>query len=378
MATYLSPVKILALFLILALSVEGTKKSKPDGRTARLFSLFNIVTFTQASCVLSSDNSMRGTCMTNSECTTKSGSSDGSCAAGFGVCCSFVVKGCGGSISQNCTYIQNSEFPATASPSQDCTYTFNRICDNLCQIRLDFDNFVVAQPPSIGMGLHGDCVTSGDVFTVTSPTGKSPPVTCGTLTGQHMFIETGSTGTAATAKIDIGALTGTRTYKIKATYYQCDSLNKAPTDCVQYFTGVSGGFQSYNFQGGQLIDNQAYTTCFRQEEGFCEISYSEASSSTTPAFDLYISAAFVAPEATRVAQNNAAACNVYVQIPSTTTTSSVHCGGVFSPLSLDTVPGAVRDQVAPFQVTTVFSDKIGIATETRVAGYSLEFAQVPC
>eukprot|EP00095_Tigriopus_kingsejongensis_P007974 maker-scaffold135_size322082-snap-gene-2.15 protein:Tk07974 transcript:maker-scaffold135_size322082-snap-gene-2.15-mRNA-1 annotation:"PREDICTED: uncharacterized protein LOC658432" len=67
------------------LLVKSQEKNITDKRSGRLFSLFNIVTFTQASCTLSSDNSMKGTCMTNSECTTKSGRSDGSCAAGFGI-----------------------------------------------------------------------------------------------------------------------------------------------------------------------------------------------------------------------------------------------------------------------------------------------------
>ena len=33
---------------------------------------------------------LQGTCYTASECGTKSGTSDGNCAAGFGVCCTFT------------------------------------------------------------------------------------------------------------------------------------------------------------------------------------------------------------------------------------------------------------------------------------------------
>lgn len=46
-----------------------------------------------------SDSTMKGTCMTTSECVSKGGSADGNCASGFGVCCSFVIKGCGGAVS---------------------------------------------------------------------------------------------------------------------------------------------------------------------------------------------------------------------------------------------------------------------------------------
>ena len=42
---------------------------------------------------------------------------------------------------------------------------------------------------------------------------------------------------------------------------------RAPADCRQYFTGVSGAVKSYNFAGGQMLASQQYTDCFRQELG---------------------------------------------------------------------------------------------------------------
>jgi hypothetical protein len=44
-------------------------------------------------------------------------------------------------------------------------------------------------------------------------------------------------------------------------------LDRAPADCRQYFTGVSGTFKSYNFAGGAFLSAQQYTNCFRQELG---------------------------------------------------------------------------------------------------------------
>ena len=41
---------------------------------------------------------------------------------------------------------------------------------------------------------------------------------------------------------------------------------RAPADCLQYFTGVSNTFQSYNYPT-QYLDGQNYVNCFRQEEG---------------------------------------------------------------------------------------------------------------
>ena len=98
---------------------------------------------------------------------------------------------------------------------------------------------------------------------------------------------------------------------------------RAPADCVQYFTGASGSFQSYNFQGGTLLEGQNYAVCVRQEKsqhcalnkrpfqlrfrvvlfkGFCSISYSQSSSSSSSmdTFGLYGSEESVVPDTSEV------------------------------------------------------------------------------
>ena len=43
---------------------------------------------------------------------------------------------------------------------------------------------------------------------------------------------------------------------------------RAPTDCVQYFTGVAGSISSYNHEGGGTqLSSQNYNLCIRQEQG---------------------------------------------------------------------------------------------------------------
>ena len=41
-------------------------------------------------CTSLTDPTMHGICFSSEECQAKSGSIDGNCAAGFGVCCMFV------------------------------------------------------------------------------------------------------------------------------------------------------------------------------------------------------------------------------------------------------------------------------------------------
>jgi hypothetical protein len=93
------------------------------------------------------------------ECSSKSGTNDGSCASGFGVCCVckihvllhlkvnvffFYIKcfcitvslACGGSTSDNNTYLVQSG--ATTGISQSCKFTICKLSSNICRIRYDF------------------------------------------------------------------------------------------------------------------------------------------------------------------------------------------------------------------------------------------------
>ena len=49
-----------------------------------------IIFFFDSQCTAKSDTTMYGTCYTISECTSKGGTADGNCAAGFGACCTFT------------------------------------------------------------------------------------------------------------------------------------------------------------------------------------------------------------------------------------------------------------------------------------------------
>ncbi|TRY61428.1 hypothetical protein TCAL_13416 [Tigriopus californicus] len=139
--------------------------NETSSRQKRLFSIFNIVTFKNDVCVSTGAGNLHGTCYDSTSCSSKGGTASGNCAAGFGVCCLFIVKGSCGStqtISQNCTYIRNSGYPvADATPSETCTYEFNRICDNICQIRLDFKTLKTEDATT------GICGTAADTILVT-------------------------------------------------------------------------------------------------------------------------------------------------------------------------------------------------------------------
>ena len=90
-------------------------------------------------------------------------------STGFGVCCQIVLNGCGGTVTRNCTYIQNPEYPSSTTAASSCKFVFTRESTDICFIRLDFD-ITVADPISlpnapadVGGARNGHC----DVDTIT-------------------------------------------------------------------------------------------------------------------------------------------------------------------------------------------------------------------
>jgi hypothetical protein len=90
-----------------------------------------------------------------------------------------------------------------------------------------------------------------------------------------VYVETARQNPAATVTMTIGGTTFNRQWRIKVNYIDCWSEMRAPIDCQQYFTGLSGTFMSYGWTAQQVMSqNQEYTNCFRQEIGFCQIDFS--------------------------------------------------------------------------------------------------------
>merc|ERR1711944_167438 len=90
--------------------------------------------------VLLAHHQKNGTCYTAEECSNKGGTNGGSCASGFGVCCTFTI-GCGGSTSENCTYFEYSGSNTGACNARVC-----KLSSAICQIRLDLDTFIITGP----------------------------------------------------------------------------------------------------------------------------------------------------------------------------------------------------------------------------------------
>ena len=71
------------------------------------------------------------------------------------MCCLFLLSGYN-TVTRNCTYARNANYPSTESSGSSGTVTFSRICDDLCQIRLDFVNLATASAPATGTAAVAD------------------------------------------------------------------------------------------------------------------------------------------------------------------------------------------------------------------------------
>ena len=148
------------------------------------------------------------------------------------------VNTCGATVSNNCSYIQNPNYPS--SESSDCSFSITPLNADICQIRLDFDNFDITETTPI----VGTCV---DSFDVTSGSSRTYYTLCGTLSGQHskfpiktiwdilkhsdffyfsVYLETGRKTTDQVAKFTIGTTSTVATWRIKVNQIECSSTSK--------------------------------------------------------------------------------------------------------------------------------------------------------
>merc|ERR1712227_416118 len=264
-------------------------------RDKKAFSLFSVVTFPNAECTTDTTPAMTGICVTAEECSNDGdviAQAQGNCASGFGVCCMRRVEGNpNAAITSGLTYVQSPGFPqavaalnptvagqAVAAVQRD----FNIMGGpNVCQIRFDFITASVTAP-----GGTGTCATDSISITTPTRTASQTGVTalCGNLNGQHLIVEVapGTNAMAATLNIDTGAVAGNRMWKILVKCVDCDSADRAPMGCNQFFTDASGRISSFN--GPQaitdgthtMLDNLEYTICFRQIAGMCGVRLTQS------------------------------------------------------------------------------------------------------
>lgn len=254
---------VFTLFLIaLSSSVQGQ-----GFRPVSLPGLFSIVRFQNTACNVDGES---GTCLAERDCSTRMGQPIGDCANGFGRCCSFKFT-CGGTTNQNETIFVNPSFPRGENGTDTCQVTIEKQ-PNVCQLRLDFEDFTLAQPDE-----HGLCTT--DSFMVRTTVGERLPILCGENSQQHIYIDMGrgSANPVVLSVVSNGDRV-TRKWKIKINMIPCNNLDMAPSGCLQYYRSPSAVVKSFNYgakieERSRYLSNLRYTACVRVEENFCAVKW---------------------------------------------------------------------------------------------------------
>ncbi|CAK1554102.1 unnamed protein product [Leptosia nina] len=364
---------------------EGNDLDVPSERKGKiLFPFISIVRFANTDCA--SANTMNGICLARRECNNLNGTITGTCAARRGRCC-VVSRSCGSTTNVNNTYFTSPGYPAAFAGGQACNIIVNRCNNMICQLRIDFLDFVLAQP-------NGDGVCNVDSLTITGGN-TVVPVLCGDNTGQTIFVDfNGNAAITITIAATLATTFGRR-WNMRLTQLGCDCPGLAPNGCLQYYTGRTGTITSFNYgaaansalsaslvTGTRQIANTNYGICIRMEAGFCGIQYSQTGGdpfSFTLTGD--VEGADNTVLGTAVGSVNGVGCTTdFVVIPNPITTatnvpvgSDRFCGLGFIPVTSTLKPFVV------YVVTNANEGAVG-GTPPDIAnrGFSLAYTQTAC
>jgi len=371
-----------------AVAVTGSEVSEDavgtQEKTGKVIPLFNVVRFLNDVC--SGTNTRNGTCFTSQECSEKGGTSAGSCAEGFGVCCTFVLK-CGGTSSANNTYLVQTS--TTEMVDKSCVYSVCPTASTVCRIRYDFTTLTLTGPaatPGVATGSAtpmapmipsiGNCVTSGVSFMGQT----SSPTICGTNTGEHIIVDSdGSHCQMVNFFNDGSSAANSNSWDIWVTQYQCgemDVTRAGPRGCLQYFTGATNIVKSFAFRSNaattgtgstvgneQHLNNQDYTVCVRREFGKKQICWMMLGGTTNAITDqgnygLSIASAAIADAVvgTSCSQDYITIPGASNVIPATLATAVLDrfCGRVFATANAETTVVSVCSVVTPFTLGVHF------------------------
>ncbi|XP_018019030.1 uncharacterized protein LOC108675520, partial [Hyalella azteca] len=242
--------------------------------------LFQFITISPDICTTTANT--QGICYSAADCTNLQGTASGTCAAGFGVCCTFT-RNCESSTNVNGTLFQNPEYPsATTTAPGSCKLTVVPVNENICQIRLDLMEFTLAQPDENG-------VCADDFLQVTGGTTTIPAI-CGQNNLQHMYVEV-SPGSGSVS-INVDTFTAGAKWNISVTQIECSSPYRAPAGCLQYFTNTHGTIKSFNYDATTFtspttpppattpttqLASQVYGVCIKSQSGYCSVAYTKTS-----------------------------------------------------------------------------------------------------
>ncbi|XP_063911375.1 uncharacterized protein LOC135128394 [Zophobas morio] len=352
-----------------------------NSRQGRFLSLFTFVQFSNQICMgATGDN---GTCVSAPECSQRGGTANGPCAGGFGTCCMFVAT-CGSTIRENGTYFVQGGYPNQYDGTGSCQVTLVKSHPDVCQYRLDFDQFILMGPETTNN------ICNNDQFIVSG--GNPVPPICGTNTGNHLYVDAGTgTSNPVTLSVVTSGPMFPRNWKIRISQIPCSSIYRAEEGCLQYFTGVAGQIRSFNYDPttGLQLSNQDYSICIRNERNFCGVQYTQCDDpahNRSQSFTLSgnsnnaVQAMVGSTGSSNFCQADyliiPMATNVGRSITGPSANVDRICGGVLS-ADVTLQPTTVRSTVKPFRLW-FHTDSTEAPNDVANKGFCLNYVQQPC
>ncbi|XP_018025732.1 uncharacterized protein LOC108681230 [Hyalella azteca] len=298
-----------------------------------------------------------------------------------------LTRSCESSTNINGTLFQNPEYPSvTTTPICACKLKVYLVNKNICQIRLDFIDFSLAQPNREGVCEQDFLQVTGGVTNI--------PLICGNNSGQHLYMDVipGS----RSVNITVHTSTAGAKWNISVTQIKCNAVNRAPAGCLQYFTNTFGTIKSFNSPydaNPDLINtapmattqlaNQTYSVCIKSQSGFCSIAYRKTSGVTND-YSFSLSGDPAARPIGTIGSVGSTDCTTdYLIIPNgiitdvsyPAITSDRYCGVNF--------PSKVESQVQPFVLYVVTDETETNHADTVLndggnAGFSISYRIQPC
>ncbi|KAF2351206.1 CUB domain [Trinorchestia longiramus] len=270
----------------------------------------------------------------------------------------------------------NPNYPAAETGALgSCTLKISHVSENICQIRLDFSEFTLTQP-----NYEGVC----DIDFLQIPEGPSYiPTICGDNSGQHMYVTVSDGNCNTVINVDTAAV-GSK-WNINIKQIKCDSIERAPSGCLQYFNSTTGVISSFNFNpestatsSTRQLAKQGYGVCINSLSGYCSVTYQQASGST---FSLSADPTALPPDLPSEPVVGSDCSGDYLLVPNgelevpvgvtprANTSVDRFCG-----LSFPTV----KSSIPPFNVYLVTDDDEGSSGDFGNQGFKLAYRMNAC
>ncbi|XP_050423186.1 uncharacterized protein LOC126834970 isoform X2 [Adelges cooleyi] len=203
------------------------------------------------------------------------------CPANVKDCCRSAIqeKSCHNATDDPVSYFVNPSFPNEDWDSSFCDFRVDIKNRNVCQLRLDLEEFSLRGPHKY----LGSCRQDRLIVSTTLPNGIGISELCGNNSGQHLYFPVDpKAGGSSVSLMMMTSQSSRYVWKVRITQIDClaDPQAVAPTGCLQYHTSLSGTIQSFNYAGGMYQSGLDYAICIKRSVNTCRVEFQQVAGST--------------------------------------------------------------------------------------------------